>query len=402
MRILIAPDKFKGSLPASAVAEHLARGLRSARPDTEIVTAPIADGGEGTLDAALAAGFTLIPTEVTGPLGDQITSGFGLGDGAGLGRPGVSAAVIEMALASGLAARPLDERGRPRSDALAASSRGTGELIMAALDAGAELILLGIGGSASTDGGTGLLRALGMELRDGEGQSLPDGGGALTRLSAVDLSGLDPRLATTHFVLASDVDNPLLGARGAAEVFAPQKGANPDQVRVLEAGLLRWRDGLAASRGPRAAERAEVPGAGAAGGVGFAALAVLGAEARSGIDVVLGLTGLPTLVVDADLVITGEGSLDEQSLGGKAPIGVARLAARHGVEVTAVCGRTTLDADQAHAAGLSAVYALTELEPDLQRCIDQAGPLLERLGRQIAADLSGLSDLTDLSTGGVR
>ncbi len=399
MRIVIAPDKFKGSLPASAVADHLARGLRSGWPDAEIVTAPIADGGEGTLDAALAAGFIMVPAEVTGPLGNRITSGFGLGDGAGLDRPGVSTAVIEMALASGLAVLPSDATGQPRSDALAASSRGTGELIMAALDAGAELVLLGIGGSASTDGGTGLLRSLGMELRNSEGQPLPDGGGALTGLAAVDRSGLDPRLATTGFILASDVENPLLGARGAARVFAPQKGADPDQTSLLEAGLLRWRDGLAATLGPRAAELAEVPGAGAAGGVGFAALVVLGAEARSGIDVVLGLTGLADLVVDADVVITGEGSLDEQSLGGKAPVGVARLAARHGVDVIVVCGRTTLDPDQARAAGFAAVHALTELEPDVQRCIDQAGPLLERLGRQIASDLCTPGDL---NTEGLR
>lgn len=398
MRIVVAPDKFKGSLSARSVAEHLAIGLRSARPDAEVVTAPVADGGEGTLDAALVAGFTLVSTEVSGPLGDRLHSGFALGDGADLGRPGVPTAVIEMALASGLAVLPLESDGRPRLDAGSASSRGTGELILAALEAGVELVLLGVGGSACTDGGAGLLCALGAVLSDEDGVPLPDGGGALGRLATVDLSGLDHRLAGVDFVLASDVENPLLGPDGAASVFGPQKGAGPDQVLALETGLVRWRDGLAAVLGPAATDLALAPGAGAAGGVGYAALAVLEAEPRSGIEVVLGLTGLAGLVPGAELVITGEGSLDRQSLAGKAPIGVARLARAHHVAVLAVCGQNTLTSAELAGAGLRAAYPLTEFEPDLQRCIEQPGPLLEQIGRRIAEEMSSMTvELADVN-----
>ena len=245
-------------------------------------------------------------------------------------------------------------------------------------------MLLGIGGSACTDGGAGLLCALGAVLQDEDGVPLPDGGGALNRLAGLDLSGLDQRLARVEFVLASDVENPLLGPDGAAAVFGPQKGADADQVLALEAGLERWRDGLAEVLGPAAVEWAVTPGAGAAGGVGYAALTVLNAEPRSGIEVVLGLTCLADLVDGAELVITGEGSLDRQSLAGKAPIGVARLARAHDVAVLAVCGRTTSSPAEISGAGLQAAYPLTELEPDLQRCIDQPGPLLEQIGRRIA------------------
>lgn len=397
MQIVIAPDKFKGSLAAAGVAEHLARGLRSAFVGlgTEVLIScvPIADGGDGTVDAALAAGFETVGVEVSGPLANPVRTTFAVGDGHGLGAPGVRTAVVELATASGLVVLPRGADGRPRPDALRASSRGTGELIRAALDHGAELIVLGVGGSACTDGGAGLLAALGARLRDADGADLADGGGALPELAEVDLAGLDPRISRTRFVLASDVDNPLLGARGAATIFAPQKGAGPDQVARLEAGLTRWRDAvlqldLVALDSARSAA-ADQPGAGAAGGVGFAALAVLGAESRSGIEVVLGLTDLDELVAGADLVITGEGSLDEQSLGGKAPIGVARLARRHGIEVRVVCGRTTLTAAQIQDAGLAAVYPLTEEEPDVERCIAAPGPLLERIGTRIAAGLVG-------------
>ncbi|MBA8795226.1 glycerate kinase [Friedmanniella endophytica] len=384
VRIVIAPDKFKGSLTAEGVAEHLARGLAAAAPDAELVRVPVADGGDGTVDAALAAGFAPVTATVTGPLGDPVPATFAVGDGHGLGAPGVRTAVVELATASGLGALPRDAGGRPRRDALRATSRGTGELVAAALDAGVRLVVLGLGGSACTDGGTGMLAALGVRFADADGRALPDGGGALGALDRVDLDGLDPRVPGTRFLLASDVDNPLLGPRGAAAVFAPQKGASPADVAVLETGLARWRDRLAAVR-PEAAAAADTPGAGAAGGVGFAALGVLGAEARAGIDLVLGLTNLAGLVDGADLVITGEGSLDEQSLGGKAPVGVARLAARAGVPVVAVCGRNELSAAQAAAAGLAAVHPLTEIEPDVARCIAAPGPILETIGARIAA-----------------
>lgn len=218
------------------------------------------------------------------------------------------------------------------------------------------------------------------------GTGSPKAGGALTRLARVDLSGLDPRLAETTVVLAADVDNPLLGSRGAAAVFAPQKGASPDQVADLETGLTRWQDGLAQTLGADIAAIADLAGSGAAGGVGFAALAVLKAERRRGIEVLLGLTGLADKISGADLVITGEGSLDEQSLGGKAPVGVARLAAEAAVPVVAVCGTSSLSGDQLHAAGFERCYRLTDLEPDLERCIADAADLLQQLGERITTD----------------
>lgn len=372
MRIVIAPDKFKGSLTAPEVAAHLRAGLLSADPTLAVEVVPMADGGEGTLDAALAAGYTRCSTRATGPVGDPLEAPIAIRNGT---------AVIEMALASGLAVLPGGVR-RARE----ATSRGTGELIRFALDLGCTHIVLGVGGSANTDGGAGMLTGLGAAMYDDGGIPLPDGGAALAGLARIDLAGLDPRLAAATFTLASDVDNPLLGPNGAAAVFAPQKGATPDDVAHLDAALSRFVEVLAKESGPQALERAAAPGAGAAGGVGYAALAVLDAQRRPGIDVVLDLTGLAGKLEGADLVITGEGSLDEQSLGGKTPLGVARAA---GVTpVVAVCGRTTLTADQVRAAGFERVHALTDLEPDVGTCITNAAPLLEQVGRTIAAGLS--------------
>jgi glycerate kinase len=385
VRVVVAPDKFKGSLTASAVAEHLAVGLRAALPGGEVVGVPVADGGDGTVQAAVTAGYAPVRVRVTGPVGQPVEATFALGDGSALGAPGITVAVVELATASGLAVLPRAPDGRPRLDPLGSGSRGTGELVRAALDAGAGLVVLGVGGSACTDGGAGLLSALGARLTDEDGAPLPDGGGALVRLGAVDLSGLDARLARTRFLLAADVDHPLLGDRGAAAVFGPQKGAAPAQVGRLERGLRRWSDALA-HLDPTTAGAAAAPGAGAAGGVGFAALAVLHAELRPGIELVLGLTGLGGLVAGADLVVTGEGSLDEQSLGGKAPVGVARLARRHGVPVVVVCGQTTLTPAQAADAGFAAVYPLTD-DADLAECIARPGPLLEEIGRRIGQRL---------------
>jgi glycerate kinase len=375
MRVLVAPDKFKGSLTAAEVAAAVAAGLREAGVQADEL--PVADGGEGTLDAALAAGYERLPVRATGPLGQPVEAAIAVREGVG---------VVELAAASGLALAP--ER-----DALRATSRGTGELLRAALDAGCTQIVLGIGGSACTDGGAGMLAALGARLLDGSGQDLPDGGGALGALNLVDLAGLDPRLREVEVVLASDVDNPLLGPTGAAAVYGPQKGASPDDVAALDAALGRWAElleraaatsrtliGTSATNVPLVA----APGAGAAGGVGYAALAVLGARQRPGIDVVLDLVGFAERVGGAALVVTGEGSLDEQSLHGKAPVGVATAARAAGVATVAVCGRSDLDADRLAAAGIGAAYRLTDLEPDLDRCIADAAALLRRTGARIA------------------
>ena len=371
MRIVIAPDKFKGSLTAPEVAERLRAGLLTADPGLTVDTVPVADGGEGTLDAALAAGFDRHTVTVSGPTGEPIEAPIAIRG---------STAVIEMALASGLAVLP---GGVLR--AREATSLGTGELIRYALDSGCTSIVLGVGGSANTDGGAGMLTGLGAALLDETGSALPDGGAALADLAWIDLSNLDPRLANVAFTLASDVDNPLLGPNGAAAVFGPQKGATPDDVAHLDGVLSRFVEVLEKELGPRAGALSAAAGAGAAGGVGYAALAVLNAERRPGIDVVLELTGLADKLDGADLVITGEGSLDEQSLGGKTPLGVAMAAG--GIPVIAVCGRTTLSRQQAAAAGFEGVYALTDLELDVAKCIANAGPLLEQVGQNIAAHI---------------
>ncbi|RBY76866.1 glycerate kinase [Geodermatophilus sp. TF02-6] len=369
--MVVAPDKFKGSLSASEVAAHVAAGLTAAAPGLTVAAIPVADGGEGTLEAAEAAGFRRVPAEVAGPTGEPLASALAVRG---------TTAVVEMAAASGLAALPA---GRPAP--LAATSLGTGQLIRTALDLGCTEVVVGVGGSACTDGGAGVLVGLGARLLDREGRELPPGGGALVDLARVDLAGLDPRLTSVRVVLASDVDNPLLGPRGAAAVYAPQKGASPADVELLEIGLRRWVDTLGQVL-REAAAAAQAPGAGAAGGVGYACLAVLGAVRRPGIDVVLDLTDFSAELAVAGLVVTGEGSLDAQTLHGKAPAGVAARARAAGVPVVAVAGRCLLDAGGLRDAGIAAAYALTDLEPDVDRCIQEAGPLLEQLAHRIARE----------------
>lgn len=368
MHIVIAPDKFKGSLTAVEAAEHMAMPLRAA--GHRVTTVPMADGGEGTVDAAVAAGYTRRSTQVTDPLGRPVTAEYALSrDGA--------TAVIEMALASGLAMTSATD-----DDARRATSRGTGELIAHALDAGARRIILGVGGSASTDGGAGMMVGLGARLRDATGVDLPDGGAALANLDTIDLSGIHPAIGRTEFILAADVDNPLLGQTGAAAVYGPQKGAAPHTVEELDAALGVWAR-LLTGTGAARAEDSLTPGAGAAGGVGYAAIALLGAQRRAGIDVVLDLTGFAEQVAGATLVITGEGSLDTQSLHGKTPVGVAQAANRAGAATIAVAGRSTLTTDQLRSAGIERCYQILDLEPDPEIAMSEAGRLLEELGRHI-------------------
>jgi glycerate kinase len=366
-RILIAPDKFKGSLEAGEVAAHVAAGLRrlvaaGAVDALEIDELPVADGGEGTVAAAVAAGFGPVEVEVTGPLGGPVRATYAARDGV---------AVIEMAAASGLAFTAADDDA-----ARGSGTYGTGELVSHALDHGARRIVLGVGGSASTDGGAGLAQALGLRLTGPDGELGP-GGDALRRLVAVDASGLDRRLAGTEVVLASDVDNPLLGPDGAAAVYGGQKGADAAAIIDLDAGLARWVEALTEAGFDDAAEIAASPGAGAAGGLGFAALALLGASRRPGVEVVLDLIGFDARVAGADLVITGEGSLDEQSMFGKTPVGVAAAASASGVPTVAVAGRTTLTNERLRENGILAVYPLTSIEPDVATCLARAGALLE-------------------------
>jgi glycerate 2-kinase len=375
-RVLVAPDKFKGSLTAAAVAESVGAGVRRSCMGATVVALPVADGGDGTLAAALAAGFTAVPVTAPGPTGEPVDTCYARG---------AELAVVEMADVSGLVRLP-----GGRLDPMRATSRGTGEVVAAAVESGCRHVVLGIGGSASTDGGAGLVAALGARLLDGDGNPIGDGGAALCDLATVDLGGLRARMHGVRVTVASDVDNPLTGPHGAAAVYGPQKGTTCEQVNVLDRALAHWA-GLVASAGDdgstgRGTGWAEAPGAGAAGGVGFAALALLDAELRPGIDLVLDLVGFHEQVRNADLVVTGEGTLDEQTLRGKAPAGVAAAARRVGVPVVAVCGHRTLDADRLHAAGIVAAYALTDLEPDVQRCIDEPVPLLERVGERIAEE----------------
>jgi glycerate kinase len=373
--LIVALDKFKGSLDAARAGAALGRGLRSGRPDLPVRLCPVADGGEGTLDALAAAGFTRVPVTATGPTGAPVRTGY-------VARGDV--AVVELADVSGLGRLP----GRPSpATALAATTAGTGQVVAAALDAGHRTVVLGLGGSASTDGGAGLVGTLGARLVDDRGRDLAPGGAALAGLDRIDLTDLHPRLRSgaAELVVACDVDNPLLGPAGAAAVYGPQKGAGPAQVAQLDAALARWAELLSAAAGVRVAD---VPGAGAAGGVGFAALA-LGGRMRGGIELILSLTGLAERLPGARLVITGEGSLDAQTLRGKAPAGVAAAARRAGVPVVAVAGRNLLRPDQLAAAGITAAYALTDLEPDPARSMRDAAGLLERTGRRIAREVLG-------------
>ncbi len=366
--VLIAADKFKGSLTAVEVAAHLTAGLRRAAPGLDVTALPVADGGDGTVDAVVAAGFARRTARVTGPLGEPVEAAWALSG---------STAVVEMAEASGLRHVPPGRRAP-----LTATTYGTGELVRAALDAGARRIVLGVGGSATTDGGAGMLAALGARFLDGAGRPLGPGGGALAALARADLSGLDGRLARTDVVLASDVDNPLTGPSGAAAVYGPQKGASPEDVAVLDAALGR----LARALDPA---RASAPGAGAAGGLGYGALVGLGAGFRPGIEVLLDVVGFGEALTRADLVITGEGSLDAQTLYGKAVQGVATAARARGARVVAVCGRLELGWGDLVVLGVGRAYALSELEPDPERSMAEAGPLLERVGERIAREALG-------------
>ncbi|WP_217239233.1 glycerate kinase [Streptomyces sp. AC555_RSS877] len=369
--MLIAADKFKGSLTAVQVAERVTAGLRRVVPDLEVESLPVADGGDGTVDAAVAAGFERREVRVAGPLGHEVTAAFALRDGT---------AVVEMAEASGLQRLPAGVFAP-----LSASTYGSGELLRAALDAGARTIVFGVGGSATTDGGAGMLSALGARFLDAEGEPIAPGGGGLAGLASADLSELDRRLASVELVLASDVDNPLTGPKGAPAVYGPQKGASPDDVEALDRALAHYAKVLEETVGAKAAEYAASPGAGAAGGIGYGAL-LLGARFRAGIEVMLDVLGFAPALEKATLVITGEGSLDEQTLHGKAPAGVAAAARAAGKEVVAVCGRLALPPQALGRAGIRRAYPLTEAEPEVAKCIAEAGPILERVAEGIARD----------------
>jgi glycerate kinase len=374
MRVVVAPDKFEGSLTAEQAAAAIEAGLLRARPDAEVVRLPVGDGGAGTMATVLAAGFERVPVRATGPTGEPVDAAIAVGG---------ERAFVEMAEASGLRRLPGGRRAP-----LEATTYGTGELIRAALDLGARQLVLGIGGSATTDGGTGMATALGASFLDEAGRPLPPGGAALLRLARIDAGGLDPRLARVRVTVAADVDNPLVGPEGAAAVYGPQKGASPEDVLLLDSALRRYARVLQSDLG---VDLADAPGAGAAGGLGAGAMAFLGASLQSGIDLVLELVGFDQAVAGADLVVTGEGKIDFQSLRGKAPFGVARAAAAHGVPVVALGGVVEVADQELRGAGIEEAHALTELEPDVERCIAEAEPLLRRLAERLGRAWASLS-----------
>lgn len=364
MRLLIAPDSFKGSLTAAEAAAAMERGARQALPAASILTLPMADGGEGTVDAMVAGtNGQYLSRTVTGPLGQPVEGRFGLlGDGR--------TAVIEMAAASGLLLVPKEQR-----DPRITTTYGTGELIRHALDLGVSRMLIGIGGSATNDGGAGMVQALGGKLLRADGSPIGFGGAALLELDRIDLSALDPRLQQVELLVACDVDNPLTGPRGAAAVYGPQKGATPEMVALLDGALghlaaIMQRDlGVAV---------AATPGAGAAGGLGAGLMGFLGARPRPGIEVVMEALRLESLLEGVTLVVTGEGRTDFQTLAGKVPMGVARLAATRGVPAIAISGAVTPDADGLAAHNLHALISITDGPISLDEAMANAAVLLER------------------------
>lgn len=369
LEVLLSPDKFKGSLTAVEAAEALEAGFSDVRSGARIERFAVSDGGDGLIDAVLPHGFIDHAVTVDGPTGVPHRARIATRE---------HTAVVELAEVVGTRRLPA---GRPAP--LTASTHGLGQAMLAALDLGVDEIVVGLGGSASTDGGAGMLQALGADLRNADGGPVGRGGAALAELASIDLSGLDARLHQTPITVASDVDSPLLGEHGAARTFAAQKGATPREVEELEAAMAAWAAVVSVTAGARRLPES-APGAGAAGGTGYAALALLGATMRSGIDLLLGLGDFDSRLRSADLVVVGEGCLDPQSLHGKAPVGIAQAASRAGVEVVAACGVNRLAEVQWRSTGLSAVYSLAELEPDLDRSMRTARSLLRRLGSTIA------------------
>lgn len=369
MKVIICPDSFKGSLSAMQAARCIAEGLGRVLTSLEPELVPVADGGEGTVEAILASGGELREVAVTGPLGEPVTARFGI-------LPDGRSAVLEMAAASGLTLVP-----PARRDPLRTTTFGTGELIRSALDAGCRHLIVGLGGSATVDGGAGAVQALGARLQDEHGRPIGYGGQELLRLRHIDVDGLDPRLRETTIVLAADVDNPLCGPAGAAAVYAPQKGASPAAVAQLDAALGHW---ALLIRRRLGVDVEHLPGAGAAGGLGAGLTAFLGAVIRPGAEVVLEATRLERRLEGADLAITGEGRMDGQTLRGKAPLAVARVARRRRVPVVALVGGIGSDEEAIYAEGPDAILPLVPGPVDLDTAVVQAEELLTAAAARLA------------------
>ncbi|WP_149086741.1 glycerate kinase [Pseudomonas prosekii] len=370
MKIVIAPDSFKDSLSAQGVADAIALGLAEVWPDAQLIKCPMADGGEGTVESVLAAcEGELRRTQVRGPLGISVEAAWGW-------LPHNHTAIIEMAEASGLQLVAPGQR-----DACVSSTFGTGELIRAALDAGAQRVILAIGGSATNDAGAGAMQALGVKLFDAQGQILAPGGLALAQLARIDLSDIDQRLSAVRFDIAADVNNPLCGPHGASAIFGPQKGASPSQVEQLDKALGHFADLCAQALDK---DMRDEPGSGAAGGLGFAAKAFLGAQFQAGVEVVAELVGLADAVEGADLLITGEGRFDAQTLRGKTPFGVARIAREAGVPVIVLAGTLGKGYQALYAHGIDAAFALASGPMTLEQACSEAPRLLRERATDIA------------------
>jgi glycerate 2-kinase len=374
MKILVAPNALKGSVSAMEAAERISLGLKKSGLNADVDLMPIADGGDDTMDVLVAAGGEVCEVEVLDPLGRPITSQFGfLGDGR--------TAIVEMARASGLKLLKPSER-----DPLRTTTFGTGQLIAAAIKAGARRVIIGIGGSATNDGGVGCAQALGLRIEDEAGKTVPSGGGAaLRRVARIDTSSMMPELSKVEILVACDVDNPLLGPRGASAVFGPQKGATPENVEELEAGLAHFYGLVAETLGIDVRER---PGAGAAGGLGAGLMTFLRGQPKSGIDLVLEYLDLPRRLQGVDLVITAEGSMELQTLRGKGPMGVARGALEHGVSTVALVGSLGEGEDELYEAGFKAIFPIVPGPISLEEAMTKGGEFLERAAERIGRILS--------------
>ncbi|OAS83088.1 glycerate kinase [Metabacillus litoralis] len=378
MKIVIAPDSFKESLSALEAANAIERGFKLVFPNAGYSKMPMADGGEGTVQSLVDATNGKIEERiVTGPLGEPVKAFFGLiGDG--------KTAVIEMAAASGLHLVPAENR-----NPLVTSTKGTGELISAALDFGVNHIIIGLGGSATNDGGAGMVQALGIRLLDELGNDIGFGGGALSQIVTIDLAGLDDRLKDVQIEVACDVDNPLTGPRGASAIFGPQKGATPEMIDLLDKNLSHFAD---------VAERVlgksfrDIEGVGAAGGLGASLLAFLNGDLKRGIQIVLDAVNFEEVVKDADLVITGEGRIDSQTIYGKTPIGVAKAAKKYGVPVIGLAGSLSEDSDVVYEHGIDALFSIVPGIVKLPDAFEHAAHYMERTARNIAASMRAVKN----------